>query len=212
LKFDLVIFDSDGTLADTLPWMRGIFNELADAHGFKRVEPEEYDQFRDLHGRELLRALGLPLWKLPRVIADMRRRMSQRTEPFQLFPGIPEMLAALSSCGIRLAIVSSNSRVNVERILGPNNAKLIHHWGCGASVFGKAARIRSVIRSSGIPKSRTLYIGDEIRDAVACKSVQIAFGAVGWGQHSEAALKAHKPALWFNKPEDITQQLRGSEI
>lgn len=210
MKFDLVIFDSDGTLADTLPWMRGIFNELADAHGFRRVEPEEYDQFRDLHGRELLRALGLPLWKLPRVIADMRRRMSQRTEPFQLFPGIPEMLAALSNSGIRLAIVSSNSRANVERILGRNNAKLIHHWGCGASVFGKAARIRSVIRSSEIPKSRTLYIGDEIRDAVACKSVQIAFGAVAWGQHSEAALKSHKPALWFNTPEDITQQLRGS--
>ena len=33
-KYRLVIFDSDGTLADTLPWMRSVFNEIADAHGF----------------------------------------------------------------------------------------------------------------------------------------------------------------------------------
>ena len=68
MKYRLIIFDSDGTLADTLPRMRSIFNELAEEHGFKRVEPSEYHRFRDLHGAALLRELGLPLWKMPRTV------------------------------------------------------------------------------------------------------------------------------------------------
>ena len=66
----LVIFDCDGTLADTLPWMRSVFNELAEEHGFRRVDAHDYEQFRDLHGSALLRALGLPFWKLPRVVGS----------------------------------------------------------------------------------------------------------------------------------------------
>jgi phosphoglycolate phosphatase len=49
MKYQLVIFDSDGTLADTLPWMRTVFNELALTHGFKQVDPEDHKRMRDLH-------------------------------------------------------------------------------------------------------------------------------------------------------------------
>src|SRR5689334_22096547 len=116
MKYRLVIFDSDGTLADTLPWMRSQFNELAVEHGFRRVEPHEYERFRDLHGTALLRELGLPLWKLPRVVSAMRRRMTEHTGEFTLFPGISETLARLTKAGLQLAMVSSNSRANVERV------------------------------------------------------------------------------------------------
>ena len=54
LKYRLAIFDSDGTLADTLPWMRSVFNDLAEEHGFRRVEPHDYERFRDLHGNAWL--------------------------------------------------------------------------------------------------------------------------------------------------------------
>src|SRR5690606_15285275 len=92
LKYHLAIFDFDGTLADTLPWMRSIFNELAEAHDFRRVEAHEFERFRDIHGTALLRELGLPLWKLPRVMNDMRRRMAAHTETLSLFPGMSDAL------------------------------------------------------------------------------------------------------------------------
>jgi phosphoglycolate phosphatase-like HAD superfamily hydrolase len=76
----MAIFDSDGTLADTLPWMRSIFNDLAEEHGFTRVEPRDYHRFRDLDGASLLRELGLPLWKLPRVIPNTRARSASSPE------------------------------------------------------------------------------------------------------------------------------------
>ena len=207
LKYRLAIFDSDGTLADTLPWMRSIFNELAEEHGFRRVEPNEYDHFRDLHGRALLRELGLPLWKLPRVLSSMRRRMAEHRGTLTLFPGTGEVLHRLAACGVQLGIVSSNSRQNVERVLGTENAKLIKHFACGVSMFGKAAKVREVLRRSNVERSHAIYIGDEIRDAEAANKARIAFGAVTWGQHSLAALRAQNPSVIFETVGEIADKL-----
>jgi phosphoglycolate phosphatase len=207
LKYRLAIFDSDGTLADTLPWMRSIFNELAEEHGFRRVEPDEYQQFRDLHGAALLRELGLPLWKLPRVVSSMRRRMAEHTGALSLFPGIGDVLHRLAASNVQLAIVSSNSRENVERILGMKNAKLIANFVCGASMFGKPSKLRQVLRQSAINPQHAIYIGDEIRDGEAARTTGIAFGAVTWGQHSQAALSAQSPAEIFATVDEIANKL-----
>ena len=210
VKYRLAIFDSDGTLADTLPWMRSVFNELADEFAFRRVEPHEYEQFRDLHGSALLKALNLPLWKLPRVVSAMRKKMAHHAGSFSVFPGVAEMLQRLSACGIQLAVVSSNSRVNVERILGPHNAALVKHFACGVSMFGKAARIRGVVRASGVARKESIYIGDEIRDGEAARAAGVAFGAVAWGQHSGEVLRAQKPDEFFILVDDIVTRLRST--
>jgi phosphoglycolate phosphatase len=206
-RYGLAIFDSDGTLADTLPWMRSVFNDLADEHRFRRVEPHEHEQFRDLHAMALLKALGLPVWKLPRVVSAMRKKMASHITKFAPFPGVPEMLQRLSARGIQLGVVSSNSRANVERILGAPAAALVDHFGCGVSMFGKAARLRAVVRASGVAANETIYIGDEIRDAEAARAAGVAFGAVGWGQHSAETLRAHNPAEFFNDVGEIAIKL-----
>jgi len=211
VKYRLAIFDSDGTLADTLPWLRGIFNELAEAHGFRRVEPHEYERFRNLHGVALLRELGLPLWKLPQVMSDMRRRMAGHKGKFALFPGISDVLHRLAAGGIQLAIVSSNSRENVERVLEAENASLVAHFACGVSLFGKAARLRQVLRQCSVPSSQAIYIGDEVRDGEAAAKAGMAFGAVTWGQHREEFLRTQKPAHLFKTVREIADKLSATE-
>ena len=207
MKYRLAIFDSDGTLADTLPWMRSVFNELAEEHGFRRVEPHDYERFRDLHGAALLRELGLPLWKLPWVVSSMRRRMSEHTGTLSLFAGTSEVLQRLAARGFQLAVVSSNSRENVERVLGVNNAVLIAHFACGVSVLGKAARLLQVIRRSSVRRPEAIYIGDEIRDAEAAGKAGIAFGAVTWGHHRQEILCSQNPAEMFTTVQEIADKL-----
>ena len=210
VKYELAIFDSDGTLADTLPWMRSVFNELAEEYGFRKVQPHEYDQFRDLHGRALLKALDLPLWKLPRVVNGMRRKMAGHIGKLSPFPGVAEMLRRLSDSGMQLGVVSSNSRANVEQILGARTAGLVNHFACGVSMFGKAARLRAVVRASGVAPRQAIYVGDEIRDAEAARAAGVAFGAVAWGQHSAAALRAQTPAEFFNTVDEFAAKLCSS--
>jgi len=207
LKYRLAIFDSDGTLADTLPWLGSIFNELADEHGFRRIEAHELERFRNLHGHQFLRELDLPVWKLPRVMTAVRRRMAEHTGKLPLFPGIGDMLHRLAASGIQLAVVSSNSRENVQRILGADNAKLITQFLCGASMFGKAAKLRQVVRASLVAPGEAIYIGDEVRDAEAARKAGLAFGAVAWGLHDAKALRAETPAAFFATVREIADTL-----
>ncbi len=207
LKYPLAIFDFDGTLADTLGWMRGLYAQFGHQFGLKELSPAEEERIRDLHGRELLRALGLPLWKVPRLMREMRARMAAETGRFKLFPGIAQSLQRLAEGGIRLGIVSSNSKENVQRILGAELGSLIHHYDCGASMFGKTPKVRRVIRLSRAAGG--IYIGDEVRDAEASREAGLSFGAVTWGHHRLEILQAYRPDEIFHLPSDISDRLLG---
>lgn len=203
MKYRLVIFDSDGTLCNTLPRAQELFNQLADKHGFRRVEPHESEQFRDLSGREMFAALRIPLWKVPRIVTDMRALMRDHIHEFHPFDGVRDELRRLHDAGLTLGVVSSNSTENVRRILGPTTASVIAHYACGASIFGKAPKLKSVLRASGIKASESIYVGDELRDGEAAAKVGMRFGAVAWGQHRLELLEQHRPAELFRSVADL---------
>jgi len=206
-KYKLVIFDSDGTLADTLPWLEIAFNEVAARHGFSPVAEADREELRTLSSRHLLQRLKIPLWRIPTLVAGVRRLMAGNITEFSLFDGIADSLRRLHDRGVTLGIVSSNSSENVRRILGPENAALIRHYACGASVFGKAPKLRTVLKASGIPARQSIYIGDEIRDAEAARKAGTAYGAVAWGYHSLQTLRTQKAEEYFKEPKDIGDKL-----
>ena len=206
-KYRLVIFDSDGTLADTLPWFMTAFNRLAGKHGFTRVTEADQERLRTATTLELLQHLKIPLWKIPALVSGMRKLMAEHIHEFSLFDGIAESLQNLQARGVTLGIVSSNSRENVRHILGPANVSLIRHYACGASMFGKAPKLRAVLKTSGIPAREAIYLGDEIRDAEAAHKVGMAYGAVAWGYHPLKALQAQGTAEYFTKPKEIGEKL-----
>jgi phosphoglycolate phosphatase len=207
--YRLAIFDFDGTLADSFPWFLQRFNDLADRHRFKRIEAHEVEALRGNSARQMMAHLRLPAWRLPLVARDMRAWMAKDIHTLRLFPGVAEMLHALADAGVELAVVTSNSYENVRRVLGPETAGLMAHVECGASMFGKRARFRRVLRRSGIPAALAISIGDEIRDAEAARAAGIDFGAVAWGYTSPPSLRAQSPALFFDTVEDIVQALVG---
>lgn len=209
MGYRLVIFDFDGTLADSLPWLERVFGELADEFGFHRPDAGEMERLRHTPPREALAILRVSRWKMPFIAARARRRMSRELETIRTFPGVEEALRQLYDAGVMLALVSSNSRRNVERVLGAPTAARIVHWACGAALLGKAALFRRVLARSGLPAREVLCVGDEIRDAQAARAAGIAFGAVGWGYNELAALQGEAPAEVFERVEDLAR-LAGS--
>ncbi len=206
-RLRLAVFDSDGTLADTLPWVRSVYNDVARGHGLRTFSPEEFEQHRGLHGSSLLDAAGVPLWKLPLLVRDIRRRMAAHGGPLLPFPGVPAMLRDLRAAGFQLAVVSSNSRRNVERILGPDLVPLFALFDCGASMFGKASKLRAVLRRLGVTGGEAVYLGDELRDAEAARDAGLRFAAVTWGQHHAAVLRSATPDFVFDHVEEIAPAL-----
>jgi phosphoglycolate phosphatase len=207
MAYKLVIFDLDGTLADTFPWFLSVLNGVADRYRFKRIEKHEVERLRGYSARQIIRHLGVPAWKLPLIARHMRSLSARDIDGLKLFDSIDTMLRSLSKAGLVLAVVSSNSEENVRRLLGPELAELIGHYACGASLFGKAAKLTKVVKASRISSSEVICIGDEIRDHEAARGVGLAFGAVGWGFTSPEALRALKPEAMFSSPGRIVEVL-----
>ena len=207
MKYGLVIFDLDGTLLDSFPWFSGIINSIADKHHFKQVENHQVELLRGSGARQIIKMLGIAAWRIPAIARDMRRLKSDHLHAIALFPGVDRLLREMNAQGMVLAIVSSDSEENARRALGPANAALIAHYGCGSSLFGKSRKFRQVLKRAGIPSSRTICIGDEIRDIEAARKVGLDFGAVSWGYTSPAALQAHAPEQMFSTMDELIAKL-----
>jgi phosphoglycolate phosphatase len=206
VPYSLVIFDLDGTLVDSLPWFRRNVNDVADRFGFRRIAEEDVEDLRHASSREIVARLKVPIWKMPMIARHMRRLKTQHLADIALFPGVDAMLRALTDGGVRLALVSSDHEANARRQLG-EAAALFSWFDCGASLFGKAAKFRRVVRRADVSPAQTIAIGDEVRDIEAARAAGIACGAVSWGYAAPNALKALGPDLMFEQMDDIPRDL-----
>lgn len=206
MTYSLVIFDLDGTLADSFPWFLRTINDVADRFDFRRVADEDIESLRHASTREILSRLEVPLWKLPAIARHARRLKAKATSEISLFDGVEAMLRTLAGNGVQLALVTSDSEANAREKLG-EAAALFSHFDCAASLFGKPAKFRRVIRRAGVEPARVISIGDEVRDIEAARAVGIACGAVCWGYAAPAALRAHAPDHTFEQLNEIVRAL-----
>jgi len=204
--YRLIIFDFDGTLADSAAWFAGALNGVARRYGFREIGPDEMARLRGRPSREIMRSLRVPPWKLPLIAAHFRKLASEAAPEIDLFPGVADMLRRLAARGVKVAIVSSNSEATVRRVLGGELAGLVAHYGCGASAFGKAAKFRKVIRAVGVSEADVLSVGDEVRDIEAARKVRLAAGAVAWGYATREILMAQRPCAMFETTDDVLRE------
>ena len=183
-------------------------NEVADRFGFRRVAAEDVEALRHASTREILDRLEVPLWKLPLIARHMRRLKAEQAADIPLFDGVDRMLHALAAKGIPLALVSSDSEDNAREKLG-TSAALFSDFDCAASIFGKPAKFRRVLKRAGVGAAEAIAIGDETRDIEAARAAGIACGAVTWGYAARQALIDRKPDLVFERVEDIAATLIG---
>jgi phosphoglycolate phosphatase len=201
LSYPVVIFDFDGTLADSFPFVLGVFNQVARKHGLNTVSPTDIDGLRRGSTASILKHLGLPRWRVPFITREFMALMRSPEAHIPLFEGIPEALHALHGAGVRLGVVSSNAPDNVTRILGPELMGLVSHLDGGVSMFGKGSRIKKAVRvlsGAGQPQGRAIYVGDQLADHEAASRAGVDFGAVSWGYADVGTLMRAQPQEVFD--------------
>lgn len=208
MTYRLVIFDFDGTLADSQPWFESVLNNVGERYGLRRVEVSEREYIRRMDAREFMAHLGVSPWKVPFIARHMRALKTESRDAIPLFSGVADLLGELTHAGVKLAIVSSDTEANVRAILGPRNAALVGDFACSASLLGKPAKFRRVLRRAGIAAREALAIGDEIRDAQAARATGLDFAAVGWGYAAPDALAPHAVTV-FSDLTEIADYCRG---
>jgi phosphoglycolate phosphatase len=203
LKYDLVAFDFDGTLADSFPWFVSVLDGLARRFDFRHATAEEKEAMRHMEARAILKLLGVPIWKAPVIVAYARRLMQQNLSSIRLFDGVAPALARIAAGGPALAVLSSNSLANVKQVLGPDTAALVRFFECGTDLFGKAAKIKRLLKHTGIEASRAILVGDELRDIDAARAAGIVAASVAWGYNHPAALEARGPDRLFRSVAEL---------
>ncbi|MBE9093917.1 HAD-IA family hydrolase [Tychonema sp. LEGE 07203] len=201
----VIIFDFDGTLADTIDILLSITNRLSAEFGFKPATKEEVAQLSNLTSWQILKYSGISLFKFPLLIRKLRAELRSEISDVQLFPGIKEVLLELKKRGFQLGIITSNSRENVLAALENNNLQDIFTFIYSGSTFGKHKVINKWLKKEKINPKEVFYVGDEIRDIDAARKTGIKIIAVGWGFNSQEVLALHHPDFLIERPQQLIE-------
>ncbi len=189
----LVIFDFDGTLADTWDWLAAEVVSGAGLLGYRAVSRDELEGMRSLSTREVFKRLGISWWRMPRVARHLRRRAVARMNAMRLFDGASDVIEAVHANGIAIAVVSSNAEPVIRHVLGGRLMSLVEQVDAEGTVFGKASKLKRVLRKSGTAPSRAIFVGDETRDLEAAEAAGIRGLAVEWGYATPDLLRHAAP-------------------
>ncbi|MDB9744023.1 HAD-IA family hydrolase [Fibrobacterales bacterium] len=206
MKYKLIIFDFDGTLADSFEFFLDRINSVAIKHRFKTLSDEDKTYVKNKSARELIKFLKIPFWKIPRVAKSMKGILTSNLNAVKKFDMIPFVLDELHQKGIQLALLTSNDLENVKHILGPQ----FDYFGkstFSVSILGKHRKFKQLIKSYQLRPEDVLLVGDEVRDIEAAKRIGIDIASVSWGYNSRKILSAQNPTYLLDTPSQILELL-----
>lgn len=203
----LLLFDFDGTIADTFESAFIILNKLAAEFGFRGLERSDLETARAMRTRQLMKFLKIPATKMSRIARRGSQELRAMINDVQPLPGMKELVLDLKRQGYSLGIVTSNTQENVATFLRNHDMEVFDFVRSSSKLLGKAREIRVAIKQGGVPKNEVLYVGDETRDIEACQSVGIRIAAVTWGYNSLDSIEKMKPEYVIQKPDELAALL-----
>lgn len=161
-----IVFDFDGTLADTFEIMK----EIAKSE-FEDISDKDFELLRDEGIRGMMKRKNIHIWELPKMVLRFTSKMKNK-ENVKLFPEMIDLIKILSKSH-KLGVVSSNSKENIIQNLKKHNVlDLFDFIFSQSSIFGKHKVLKKMCHKYQIDPSEIIYVGDEDRDIVAAKKSQ----------------------------------------
>ncbi len=198
-----LVFDFDGTLADTMTAYGQAWNRIAAAYRLKTITTEEIQMLRHKKAQDIMRHLGLSALKLPVVAQRMRQELNRNITEMTVFPGLKEALEHLRRDGYRLGILTSNSADNVSAFLRHRNLELFDFIYSGSRIFGKSTVMKHLLKKHALHSGEVIYICDEVRDLEASRKAGIRTVAVAWGFNSADVLARENPDALIHDPDEL---------
>ena len=198
-----IVFDFDGTLANSLELFIAGYNDLAAKEGYREVKIEDIDFLSKMTIPERCRHLNFPMRNIPVAATKIYRYLRKSEKGLPLYSGIQDMLDQLNQQGLKLAIISSNATDIISRSLKTHQIDYIDDILCSKHIFSKDKLMKKLMNKYKLKPSDVLYVGDEERDILASKKAGIKVVWVAWGyDDEEIALKA-KPDFIARQPLDV---------
>ena len=206
-----MLFDFDGTLADTAADLVRALNRVRADRRLPEVPLEKLRQYASAGARGLIVAgLGIladdPEFKQMRE-DFLRYYAADICVDTKLFPGMEELLAAIEARGLRWGIVTNKS-TNLTRMLVEALALRPACVVCGDTTPHLKPHPASLLHAAkelALPTQDCLYLGDDLRDILAAHAASMPSVAVRWGYGDDA--EAWNADAVIEKPADLIASL-----
>jgi phosphoglycolate phosphatase-like HAD superfamily hydrolase len=206
-----VIFDLDGTLADTLDVCIEAFQYAIAEHTGRRLSPAEVVTLWGPTEEGVLREAVGPEWEhsVETFLAEYERLHVAVPEPF---PGIRDLLAHLVAAGIPTGVVTGkgarSAQISLE-VLGIDGYFDVVEAG---SIDGpvKKEKIAHIVERWGVPAGTVVYVGDHPHDAIHAHAAGTLAVGAAWSHHTDIdALRRSAPDEFFDSSTDFAAWLMG---
>jgi len=214
-RFDLIIFDWDGTLINSIDWIVNCLQTAAKQCNCAIPEPQAA---RDVIGLSISNACsmlfpGVDQETLTRLTASYQQIYSSRQLGREdLFPGVYEMLVELKQSGYQLAVATGKTRTGLQLALQATDTEaLFCITRCSDETASKPdpLMLHQIIQHAQAANDRTLMVGDSVHDLQMAKNAQISSIAVSCGAHPEDILQQYSPLMCLQQPAELLNIIRG---
>ncbi len=203
----VVIFDFDGTIADTFSTVVEIVNNLSSEYGFPKLGIEQVSELRHRRAQDLLGVFRISLLKIPSFIFKVKELLGGQIKNVKAFPDVLDVLKQLKDQGYTLGILSSNNIETVNTFLKNNSIDVFDFVYSEKDLFGKARVLKNLMKRHGFANEDVVYVGDETRDIEAAHGAKLRIVSVGWGYNTISALEKQKPDVLIDKPQELVDSV-----
>jgi phosphoglycolate phosphatase len=197
MKYQLIVFDWDGTIIDSASTIVECMQQASCDMGLPVPERERASHVigLGLHDAMRIAVPALPAARYPEFVAHYRRHFLAREDAMGLFAGMEELIASLAERRT-LAIATGKSRRGLERAL--DATALRRHFRasrCADETTPKPdpAMLLELMEELDVAPQRTLMIGDTSHDMEMARAAGVDAVAVTYGAHREDGLRACGP-------------------
>lgn len=202
-KIRHVVFDFDGTIANSIVPGLIIVNNFITTLGLPTLSADDFLKLRNKSYLEIIEHFKIPLWQIPSLLNKLREGMKEQIKNVETYPYIPFVLTQLNKRGYNVYILTSNSKELVSAFLEQHDIAVIDDIFSELNIFGKANAIKRFMKIQKIQKDEMIYIGDEVRDADACKKAGVPIISVTWGFNSREILEKHDPTYIVDQARQL---------
>ncbi|MBQ8176935.1 MAG: HAD family hydrolase [Oscillospiraceae bacterium] len=212
MKYELAIFDLDGTILNTLDDLADSLNHVLAEHGFPQ---HTADEVRMMVGNGILNLIkrALPDNAEQAVVETVyndfnkyyKLHSADKTKPYE---GIIEMLEQLKSSGVKLAVVSNKADYAVQDLCVKYFGRIFDAVaGEKTGVPKKPApdAVNNILAQLGIERKKSVYIGDSDVDLQTAENSEMDCIAVNWGFRDEKLLRENGAELIVSSPSEIVK-------
>lgn len=207
-KKPLIVFDFDGTIADTFALTVDLFKKYATQYGFNSNDISTIELLRGMSASDAIKFLKIPIYKVPFFISSGLKEIRKNIEIILPINGIESALKSLQAEGYKMGILTSNSKENVNSFLLKNNLNYFDFIYSGTNIFGKSKLFSRLMREKKITNKDLIYVGDEVRDIDAAIKSKIKIVSVSWGFNSKEILEKNNPDFVISTPQDLLETIK----